>query len=85
MEITKITETLVNVNPLLQGLTLGVLAGIPGPISLLCIQRMLNRGKLYGFTSGIGVSLADTFFGGTAILGVKIYSIFIQNNAFFLT
>lgn len=73
-------EVLINMPSILQGIGIGIIAGIPGPISLLCIRRIITKGRLYGFISGFGVSTADIFFGGTAILGINLYSNFVRNN-----
>jgi threonine/homoserine/homoserine lactone efflux protein len=52
----------------IKGFLVGLLASIPlGPAGVLCIQRTLNRGRLAGFFSGIGVALADTLFAVVAV------------------
>ena len=30
-----------------------------GPVGVLCIQRTLNKGRWYGFVTGLGASLSD--------------------------
>ncbi|MDR3297269.1 MAG: LysE family transporter [Prevotellaceae bacterium] len=53
---------------LIKGFLVGLLASVPlGPAGVLCIQRTLNRGRLAGFFSGIGVALADTLFSVVAV------------------
>ena len=34
-----------------------------GPIGILCVQRTLNQGTLYGFVSGLGAATADGCYG----------------------
>ena len=56
---------------LLRGFALGfAVAASPGPIFFLCLRRTLQRGRLYGFISGLGVATADGFYAAAASLGV---------------
>jgi threonine/homoserine/homoserine lactone efflux protein len=43
-----------------------------GPAGVLCMQRTLTRGRLYGFVSGLGIASADTIFSIIAILGISV-------------
>ena len=37
-----------------KGIVIGVLASAPmGPVGILCIQRTLNKGRWYGFVTGV--------------------------------
>lgn len=48
---------------LLEGIVIGLLATIPlGPIGVICIQRTINKGRLSGFISGMGATVADTIY-----------------------
>ena len=39
---------------LYKGLIIGVVVSAPlGPVGVLCIQRTLNKGRWYGFVTGI--------------------------------
>ena len=41
-----------------KGLIIGVLCSAPmGPVGILCVQRTLNKGRWYGFVTGIGFYL----------------------------
>lgn len=63
---------------LLKGLIIGFLIAIPiGPISVLCIQRTLNKGRLLGFISGLGAATADGFYGAIAAFGLVMISNFL--------
>ncbi len=62
---------------ILQGLIIGFAIAAPvGPIGVLCIQRSLNRGLLYGFVSGLGAASADTVYGLIAAFGLTLISDF---------
>jgi threonine/homoserine/homoserine lactone efflux protein len=61
-----------------KGLVLGFSIAAPvGPIGLLCIQRTLSRGRLYGFVSGLGVATADTCYGLVAAFGLSAVTTFL--------
>lgn len=56
-----------------QGVIVGVtLAAAFGPIALLCIQRTLANGWVYGFASGLGVAAADGLYGFIGGLGLTM-------------
>lgn len=45
-----------------KGIVIGVLASAPmGPVGILCIQRTLNKGRWYGFVTGVGVHAATLY------------------------
>lgn len=45
---------------LLKGFIIGVVVSAPlGPVGVLCIQRTLNKGRWYGFMTGLGASVSD--------------------------
>jgi threonine/homoserine/homoserine lactone efflux protein len=61
------------------GILIGILSSAPlGPAGVLCIQRTLNRGRLNGFFSGIGVALADTIFAVAAVFGLSQVQEFVR-------
>src|ERR1700712_2345037 len=58
-----------------RGILIGLSVAAPvGPMSVLCIRRTLNSGRLVGLISGLGVALADSFFGGIAAFGLTSIS-----------
>ena len=58
---------------LFRGFALGfAVAASPGPIFFLCLRRTLQRGRLYGLISGLGVATADGFYAAVASLGVAV-------------
>ncbi|MGL4518138.1 MAG: LysE family translocator [Phocaeicola sp.] len=45
---------------LVKGLLIGVVVSAPlGPVGVLCIQRTLNKGRWYGFVTGLGAAVSD--------------------------
>ena len=45
---------------LLKGLIIGIVVSAPlGPVGVLCIQRTLNKGRWFGFVTGVGAALSD--------------------------
>ncbi len=70
---------------LLRGLLMGLsIAATVGPISLLCIQRTLERGRVYGLLSGFGVALADGTYGAIAGFGLTLVSQFLVSQQFWV-
>ena len=63
---------------LVKGFLLGLLVTVPlGPVGVLCIQRSLSKSKLSGLVSGLGASMADTFYAGIAALGISFIVNFV--------
>jgi len=61
-----------------QGILIGLILSAPvGPLSLMCIQRSINDGRLHGILSGIGVATADAIYAAVAFLGLTAISGFI--------
>jgi threonine/homoserine/homoserine lactone efflux protein len=62
----------------LRGLLIGLSVGAAvGPMSVLCIQRTLQRGFLYGLVSGLGIATADGLYGCIAGFGLTIIATFL--------
>jgi threonine/homoserine/homoserine lactone efflux protein len=62
----------------IRGLLIGLsIAATVGPMSLLCIQRTLNRGQLYGLISGLGIATADGVYGSIAAFGLTLITNFL--------
>ena len=56
-----------------RGLIIGLsVAAVVGPMSVLCMQRTLHRGFLYGLVSGLGVATADAAYGSIAAFGLTL-------------
>lgn len=56
----------------IKGIAIGVIASAPmGPVGILCIQRTLNKGRWYGFVTGIGAALSDILYALMAGFGMS--------------
>lgn len=60
----------------------GLLIGLPiaatvGPMSILCIQRTLHKGQIYGLISGLGIATADAVYGCIAAFGLTLITNFL--------
>jgi threonine/homoserine/homoserine lactone efflux protein len=76
-------ETLLYI--LLKGFIIGVVVSAPlGPVGVLCIQRTLNKGRWYGFVTGLGASLSDIVYALLTGYGMSFVFDFIDKNIFFL-
>lgn len=50
-----------------------------GPVGILCVQRTLNKGRWFGFVTGIGASCSDFFYALLTGLGMSFVMDFISN------
>ena len=70
----------MNVGLLIKSFVIGLsIAAVVGPISVLCIQRTLSRGYVYGLISGLGVATADGTYSSIAAFGLTAISTFLVN------
>ena len=68
----------MDVSFLLRGLLIGLsIAATVGPMSVLCIQRTIQRGQLYGLISGLGIATADGVYGSIAGFGLALIANFL--------
>lgn len=46
-----------------KGILIGILVSAPmGPVGVLCVQRTLNKGRWYGFFTGVGATISDIIY-----------------------
>ncbi len=70
---------------LLKGFLIGFsIAATVGPIGVLCIQRTLTRGRLYGFVSGLGAASADAIYGAIAAFGLTFITQLLVGQQFWI-
>ena len=70
-----------------KGIVIGVIASAPmGPVGILCIQRTLNKGRWYGFVTGVGAACSDIVYALFTGLGMSFVMDFVHNaqNKFYL-
>lgn len=68
-----------------KGFVIGVIVSAPlGPVGVLCIQRTLNKGRWYGFMTGIGAALSDIFYALLTGYGMSFVLEYINRNIFYL-
>ena len=66
---------------------IGMVASAPmGPVGILCVQRTLNKGRWYGFVTGIGAAVSDIIYAGITGFGMAFVMDFVNNdqNKFYL-
>ena len=59
-------------NFIFKGMLIGLIASAPmGPVGVLCVQRTLNKGRWYGFITGIGAALSDMIYAAITGYGMS--------------
>ena len=72
---------------IVKGMVIGIMCSAPmGPVGILCVQRTLNKGRWYGFVTGIGATLSDFIYALITGFGMSFVMELIDNpqNKFFL-
>lgn len=70
-----------------KGILIGIIASAPmGPVGVLCVQRTLNKGRWYGFVTGVGAAVSDIIYAGITGFGMSFVMDFVnhQQNRFYL-
>ena len=70
-----------------KGMLIGMIASAPmGPVGVLCVQRTLNKGRWYGFITGVGAAASDMIYAAITGLGMSFVMDFVTNeqNKFYL-
>ena len=66
---------------LVKGCLIGVVVSAPlGPVGVLCIQRTLNKGRWYGFVTGLGAALSDIAYALLTGYGMSFMDEFLTRN-----
>ena len=74
-------ETIFDI--IVKGFIIGVVVSAPlGPVGVLCIQRTLNKGRWYGFVTGLGASLSDIAYALLTGYGMSFVFDYINKNIF---
>src|SRR6266478_687018 len=68
----------MNIGFFVRGLIIGFsVAAVVGPMGVLCIQRTLDKGQLYGLISGLGIATADAAYSCIAGFGLTVIAAFL--------
>lgn len=63
-----------------RGMVVGIVASAPmGPVGVLTVQRTFNKGRWYGFATGLGAALSDLIYAMLTGLGMSFVMDFIEN------
>lgn len=87
LQVSMWFEPVNTLDLLIKGLIVGIVASAPmGPVGVLCIQRTLNKGRWYGFVTGIGAAFSDIVYALITGFGMSFVVDFIENetNMFYL-
>lgn len=69
----------------LKGIFIGLLIAIPvGPVGILCVHRVIAKGRLAGLFSGLGAAAADGLYGAVAAFGLTLISDFLIGCSFWI-
>lgn len=73
-------EQITILDVLIKGFIVGVVVSAPmGPVGVLCIQRTLNKGRWYGFVTGLGAAFSDIIYALITGYGMSFVVEFIEN------
>ena len=71
----------------IKGLLVGIIASTPmGPVGILCVQRTIRKGRIFGIVTGAGAALSDIFYALVTGLGMSLVMDFMDDkeNLFWL-
>lgn len=67
---------------IIKALVIGLAASMPlGPVGIMCIQKTLGKGRLDGFSVGVGAALGDTTYATISLLSIAFIRDFIERNS----
>lgn len=78
-------QTIGVLEMMVKGFVIGVAASAPmGPVGILCVQRSLNKGRWFGFATGVGAAVSDILYAIFTGYGLSIVSDFLENPTYSL-
>lgn len=78
--LEQFVRSISSVELILKGLLIGVVVSAPlGPVGVMCIRRTLNKGRWYGFVTGVGASFSDLIYAGITAFGMSFVYDIIKN------
>lgn len=79
--VTMFESSMDILDGIIKGLIVGVVASAPmGPVGVLIIQRTLNKGRWYGFVTGIGAALSDMLYAALLALAMGMVMPFVREH-----
>ena len=76
-------EAIINI--LVKGFIIGVIVSAPlGPVGVLCIPWTLNKGRWYGFVTGVGASMSDILYALATGYGMSFIADFLSRQIYWL-
>ncbi len=65
-----------------KGILIGIIVSAPmGPVGILCVQRTLNKGRWYGFVTGVGATASDFIYALITGLSMSFVIVDLVTNA----
>lgn len=65
---------------MIKGMLIGVIASAPmGPVGVLCVQRTINKGRWFGFVTGVGACVSDLLYALITGFGMSFVMDLINN------
>ena len=72
-------ESVSAIDLAVRGLVVGIVASAPmGPVGVLTVQRTLNKGRWYGFATGIGAAVSDLIYAVITGFGMSFVMDFVE-------
>ena len=63
-----------------KGMLIGIIASAPmGPVGILCVQRTLNKGRWFGFVTGVGAAVSDLLYVLITGVGMSFITDFVND------
>lgn len=73
-------EPISTLDIFIKGIFIGMIASAPmGPVGVLCLQRTLNKGRIFGLVTGVGAALSDIIYALITGLGMSFVMDIITN------
>lgn len=76
----QIVSQITTLEIIVKGVIIGIVASAPmGPVGVLCIQRTLNKGRVYGVVTGTGAAFSDILYALVTGYGLSFLYDLIHN------
>lgn len=73
-------DLVLTLDSIFKGLIIGIVASAPmGPVGVLIIQRTINKGRWYGFVTGVGAAISDIIYALLTGFGMSFISFIVDD------